>query len=74
MKNKDYKMQVLRENYSEYIRSCEDDMSFREYVEREAENDPGFFRFLFDDSELGDSDSWLNDEQRKEFNEFINEL
>lgn len=43
------------------------DISFKEYVERESQNDPNFFRFLFED----DFDFSLTDEQREEFEEFL---
>lgn len=72
------KVQILREQYNEY---CEnsidgqgDGMSFREYVGREADNDPGFFRWLFDDDELEDFDDGLTQEQKKEFNEWLSTL
>lgn len=53
MENKDYKEQILRENYDEYVNNGGEGLTFREYVEREAENDPNFFRWLFDDGNLG---------------------
>ena len=74
MKRRDYKEQVLRENYNNYIQSGSDDITFREYVERYADNDPNFFRWLFDDGELGDFDFGLRDEQIEEYREFIEEL
>lgn len=74
MKNKNYKVQVLTENYSNYIENSDDNITLREYVEREAESDPNFFRWLFDDGELGDFDFGLSDEQREEYREFIEEL
>lgn len=51
-----------------------DDITLREYVERQAESDPNFFRWLFDDGELGDFDYGLSDEQREEYREFLEEL
>lgn len=73
MKNREYKEQILRESYNEYIENGSDNITLREYVEREAENDPGFFIWLFDDGEL-DRISKLSDEQREEFKEFLEEL
>ena len=74
MKNRDYKEQILRENYDEYVNNGGEGLTFREYVEREAENDPNFFRWLFDDGGLGDFDSGLSEEQMTEYNEFIENL
>lgn len=74
MKNRDYKEQILRENYDEYVNNGGEGLTFREYVEREAGNDPNFFRWLFDDGNLGDFDYGLNEEQVEEYNEFIEEL
>ena len=54
---KDYKTKQLKELWEEYNSNCEsadDWMSFRDYVKRESENDPGFFRWLYDNDELGD--------------------
>ena len=73
MKNRDYKEQILRENYDEYVNNG-GGLTLREYVEREAENDPNFFRWLFDDGGLGDFDYGLSDEQKAEYNEFIEDL
>lgn len=50
------KKKTLQENWQQYMASCGDDciMSLAEYVRREAENDPGFFRWLFDNESLTD--------------------
>lgn len=74
MKNKNYKVQVLTENYNNYIENVDSNITLHEYVEREAESDPDFFRWLFDDSYLDDFDLGLSDEQREEYREFIEEL
>lgn len=71
MKNKDYKEQVLRELYDNYIKNGSDDITLREYVDREADSDPNFYRWLFDDDDLGDFNFGLSDEQRKEYRDFI---
>lgn len=73
MKNKDYKKQVLIENYSNYAEG-KSDITLHEYVEHEAESDPNFFRWLFDDGDLGDFDFGLSDKQREEYKDFIEEL
>ena len=72
MKNREYKEQILREQYDYYIANG-DDITLREYVEREAENDPLFFIWLFDDGEL-DSPVKMNDEQKEEYKNFLEEL
>ena len=74
MKNRDYKEQILRELYNDYIANGDDDITLREYVECEAESDPEFFSWLFDDNNLGDFDLGLSDEQKEEYREFLEEL
>lgn len=51
--HKDYKKVILTENYEQGDNSI---VSFAEWVQRESENDPGFFRWLFEDYDLGDSE------------------
>ena len=67
---KDYKKAQLEENYKQS--NC--DMTFAEYVLRESENDPNFFRFLFDESFDSDFDLSISDEQKAEFREFLDSL
>ena len=67
---KEIKLQQLRENY----KSSESEMSFAEYVKRESENDPNFFRWFFDEDLAEDFDASLSDEQREEFDDFVNSL
>ena len=50
MKNRDYKIQVLTENYNNSRETCE----FAEWVKLEAQSDPNFFRWLFEDENLQD--------------------
>ena len=74
---KEYKIQQLKELYNEYCSNSEDGMSFAEYVEREADNDPHFFVWLFDIEEerIGNTTFSLCDlteEEQKEYQEFIN--
>ena len=47
----EYKKQILIENYNQ---GDNEGQNFKEWVETEAQNDPGFFRWLFEDDELGD--------------------
>ena len=48
----EYKKQILAENFSQ----GGNEVSFSEWVQLESENDPGFFRWLFEIDALGDSD------------------
>ena len=72
---KEYKIQQLKELYNEYCSNSEDGqgdgMSFREYVEREADNDPRFFAWLFEEDKYEDFCD-LTEEEQKEYQEFIN--
>lgn len=45
-------------------------VTFAEWVETESENDPDFFRWLFDNPDLGDSEC----PDEAEFNEFMKNL
>ena len=49
---KDYKKVILTENYKQGNK----ELSFADWVLREAYNDPGFFRWLFEDDNIGDFD------------------
>lgn len=69
---KDYKKAAIKENYNQY--EGKNEMSFKDYVIRESENDPRFFAFLFDKEFDADFDFSLSDEQKQEFNEYINTL
>lgn len=74
MKNKDYKEQILRENYEQYIKNGGEGLTLREYTEREAENDPDFYRWLFDDGQIEDFGYNLTEDQTTKYQEFIEEL
>lgn len=56
----DYKLQVLEENNTDNV--C----SICEYIRYESENDPGFFRWLFEDENLSDFEC-PNEDEFKEF-------
>lgn len=49
-----YKIQILEERYREYCNNSEDGkgdgMSIHEYINRESENDPNFFSWLYDET------------------------
>lgn len=73
--NKEYALQVLQENYADYLRNGDpnDITTLREYVEAQAESDPSFFRWLFNNDDLDDFAD-LTDEQKEEYQNFLNEL
>ena len=75
IKNADNKKQVLVELVSGYkFNGGEEPATLKGYVERESENDPGFFRWLFDNENLSDFGFNLSKEQKQEYKEFINKL
>lgn len=63
---KDYKLQILNEIFNQ----VEQTQPFSEWVKLESENDPGFFRWLFEIDEL--EDFFCVDEES--FSEFLNTL
>ena len=73
--NKEYATHVLKENYAYYRRNGghKDITTLREYVETQEETDPGYFRWLFNNDDLNDFAD-LTDEQKKEYQNFLNEL
>ena len=71
IKNKENKIQVLVENFSAY--NGEEPATLRGYVEREADNDPNFFGWLFDNGVIeGYAD--LTDEQKQGYKDFLDSL
>jgi hypothetical protein len=63
-------IRILEENYEQ----TEQNETLREYVERSADSDPGFFRWLFDEDLRNDFDTSLSDEQRAAWEEFRESL
>lgn len=57
---------IMKEQYREYDNK---NLTLREYIEREAENDPTFFNWLFDDWEKDNTK--LCKERQSEWKEFI---
>lgn len=53
---KDFKKHQLEENWNQYCFNCMEgeEPTFAEYICVESENDPSFFRWLFDDDSLSD--------------------
>lgn len=68
------KKQILVEQFNEYKNNGgEEPATLKGYVEREADNDPNFFGWLFDNSNIeGYAD--LTDEQKEDYKEFLNNL
>lgn len=74
IKNIDNKKQILVERFNEYkFNGGEEPATLKEYIEREADNDPGFFGWLFDNSDI-ESCADLTDEQKQELKEFLDSL
>ena len=71
---KENKIEQLKEQYNEYCLNSKDGqgdgMSFSAYVEREADNDPFFWGWLFEDENL-ESSADLTAEQREEFESLL---
>ncbi len=65
---RDYKQKILEENYR--INDNEKIHSFSEYVELESQNDPNFFRWLFEQDDLSD----FENPEPDTFSDFLNEL
>ena len=68
---KDFKKQQLEESY---IQGGNAAISYKEWVEQEAENDLHFYSWIFDDDSIDDFGTGMSDEQKNEFNEFISNL
>lgn len=63
--------QILEEQYKMYPHG---ELSLRDYVETEFENDPDSFFWLFNAVGEEDFDTSLNEEQRNAYNEFLETL
>ena len=74
IKNADNKKQILVELFSGYkFNGGEEPAALKGYVEREADNDPYFFGWLFDNGNI-ERYTDLTDEQKEDYKEFINNL
>lgn len=71
-------MNEIRSNARQILeKSCKtynSELSIKEYVEIEAENDPYFFSWLFDTEDIEDFGNNLNEEQKNAYNEFLETL
>lgn len=65
------KKQILIENYNQVDNSS---MTLKEYAEREADNDPNFFRWLFGYNLEQDFDLSMSEDEKREYQDFLNEL
>ena len=65
MQNLENKIQVLTENAKAA------NLTIREFVEIEKDNDPNFFRWLFDEDFENDFDANLSEDQKEEFENFF---
>lgn len=74
IKNIDYKENILVEKFNEYkFNGGEEPATLKGYVEREADNDPNFFDWLFDNGDI-ESYADLTDEQKQEYKNFLDSL
>ena len=74
IKYADNKKQILIERFNEYkLNGGEEPATLKGYVEREADNDPNFFGWLFDNGNIEGYDD-LTDEQKEDYKEFLNNL
>lgn len=63
-------LQSVKENY--YFNNDMKEVSFKEYLENEAENNPNFFFELFDNEDYEQKwDDALTEEDRKEWNDLL---
>ncbi len=68
------KKQILVWAFNEYkFNGGEEPATLRGYVEREADNDPNFFAWLFDNGDI-ESYADLTDEQKQEYKDFLGNL
>jgi hypothetical protein len=68
------KKQILVWSFNEYkFNGGEEPATLREYVERESDNDPYFFGWLFDNGDI-ESYADLTDEQKQEYKDFLGNL
>ena len=64
-------LSAIKESY--YLNNNMKDISFKEYLENEAENEPNFFYELFENEDYEQNwDSVLSEEDREEWNNLLN--
>lgn len=73
-------MRTIRSNakqiYRELYNECDwkDEVSFREYVETDMDNDPIALNWLFNEDEVDLTFSDLTDKEKEMYNEFMKSL
>lgn len=73
-------MRTIRSNakqiYRELYNECDwkDEVSFREYVETDMDNDPTALNWLFNEDEVDLTFSDLTDKEKEMYNEFMKSL
>jgi hypothetical protein len=70
MKNIDYKLRVVKENFT----GVEGNITLREYVENERKSAPGFMSWLLSDNDLSDFGSNMTADQEAEYQNFLSNL
>lgn len=70
MKNFEQQLLILTENFKQGAAGS----TLKEYVLSEANSDPNFYRWLFGADLEQDFDTSLTDEQKSEFQSFLNSL
>lgn len=74
MKDVENKKQILVELFNEYkFNGGEEPATLKGYVEREADNDPNFFGWLFDNGDI-ESYADLTNEQKQKYKDFLGNL
>ena len=64
-------LSAIKESY--YLNNNMKEISFKEYLENEAENEPNFFYELFENEDYEQNwDSVLSEEDREEWNNLLN--
>jgi hypothetical protein len=74
MENFEDKIYILNEKRENLRSENGRQISLKEYVEMESQTDPDFFRWLFDEPFREDYDLSLTDQQRTEFQTWLNSL
>ncbi len=63
-------LQILQERYSE----IEEDITFREFVEEQADIDPNFYRILFNENSDNTQENPLTEKQIKAYKDFLDSI
>lgn len=63
-------LQILRDKYTE----IEDDITFREFVELQADKDPNFYRILFKENSEYNPATPLTERQIQAYKDFLDSI